>query len=241
MSNILRKGLLVLNIVIFIGSIMISYMFSDQISTISDQYITLITPIDYTFAIWGLIYLLALFYNLYFFVDPKFQVKFVFIQLVLFVLNALWTVLWSNHYIVLSWLAIVTLWLILLYAVIDISKEHEDRKILKEYFFLYFAWISVASSINTIVVLMYLGLPGSFTWGVISVLALGVASFIINRKQNVLLFSVTVIWALVGIFMQPVVLFPFFQNFRYLVLAMICLLTLDFLFQWYLKLKKATD
>ncbi|MGL4677734.1 MAG: hypothetical protein ACRCWI_08760 [Brevinema sp.] len=241
MNRILKIGLLIFNIFVFIGSIVICYMFSDKISLVSHQFMTLITPINATFAIWGLIYSIALFCNLYFFIDPNFQIKFVFIQMALFLLNALWAVFWSNYYMILSWITILMIWVLLLYTIINISREYTVNKVLKEYFFMYFAWISVAASINTGVVLIDMGLPGAFSWGILSVCNLGILSVVINRKQDVILCSLTIIWALVGIFFQPVILFPFFQNFRYLILAVVCLLTLDFFLQWYLKLKKATD
>ncbi len=62
MSKTVKYMIASINLIIFGVSIYINYFYASDgaISAMSDEYMTLLTPADYAFSIWGLIYTLAL-------------------------------------------------------------------------------------------------------------------------------------------------------------------------------------
>ncbi|WP_349410134.1 TspO/MBR family protein [Pseudalkalibacillus sp. SCS-8] len=174
---------------------------------ISNRFPVLFTPAGYVFSIWSVIYLLLAVWLVYLLfpksvnhnVFQKTGVWFILSSL----LNTAWIILWHYEYFNLTIVVMVglLLTLIILYSKIQ---QSSGRNLLDRLpFSVYLAWISVATIVNTGVVLLYndwsgWGLP-DVTWTVIlliggTLLAIGFA-----MKNEDLVYSIVFAWAYIGI------------------------------------------
>ncbi|MGL4561282.1 MAG: hypothetical protein ACRCV0_03215, partial [Brevinema sp.] len=147
----------ILSTIVFCFVMFFNYKSSSGISGLSDKNMTLITPIDFTFSIWGIIYILGLVVLLLFWrnffqkkeTDPQI---FLIYNLVL-LLNTLWIFVWLREFIFLSWIVIFAILMLLVYINHYImTNPYQDSKIISIFFEIHLAWILVAFFLNALVV-----------------------------------------------------------------------------------------
>jgi hypothetical protein len=182
---------------------------------LSDLYPNLFVPAGFTFAIWGIIYLLLLIFVI-FQLNRAFQnqnqayfiSKIGYWFLISCVANASWILAWHHEKVLLSLVIMLILFfsLITIYNHLNIGTgpvNRNEKYMLNVPFSIYFAWINVAIVANVTVLLVdsgwgRFGLSEQF-WtitilGVITVITL---FFLIRRKD--LYFSLVILWAFYGI------------------------------------------
>lgn len=185
------------------------------IGEISDDYKSLFTPAGYTFAIWGIIYLLLFTFAIYqgrsLFVKVKedcfvLKIGWWFVASCLF--NSLWVFAWIYEYTGLSCIFIFLLLFSLLKIVVNNRMQLDEERFpiivfVIWPFVVYAGWVTVASIANVSTYLIKLGWDGfqlsETTWAVILiVIAVSLNQFML-RKRNMIAFALVGAWALIGI------------------------------------------
>ena len=175
---------------------------------ISDRYDTLFAPIGFTFAIWGVIYLLLGVYTVVQLVADNAVIRSItpwFIASNL--LNGIWIVAW--HYEQL-WVAAIII-VALLWTLIFINKHTTAARTtvgstlaIRVPFAVYFGWVTVATVANISALLVQFGLAEGFllsaeAWTItILVVAVGIGSTtaIVNSSPT---YALVLVWAFWGI------------------------------------------
>jgi hypothetical protein len=226
------KTLQILNILGLVGVVVVNYLANAMpiagrtTGELSALYPSLFTPAGFTFTIWGLIYLLLLFFAI-------FQAKGLFKPTVLpkmrflyridvwFFVSSLANILWifAWHYQVV-WLSVVIILivfasLLIIYLRLGIGRRivgDSERFFVHLPFSIYLGWITVATIANIATFLIKInwdgyGLPAEF-W---TALMLGIASVIamlvlIMRKD--LYFTLVILWAFFGILYKRLTVDP---------------------------------
>lgn len=185
---------------------------------VSDFYENLFAPAGITFAIWGVIYLLLLFYVIYQFgffqngSDPyrEQMLRTVGIYFSLSsILNTMWILAWHYDYIGISLILIVGVLLTLIFI-----NQHTKRSDLffKDKFFvrlpfsIYFGWITVATIANVTAFLVSIGWKGfgisDEVWTVaVLIVGLLIAVTTIIRNRD-FFYGLVIIWAYAGIYIK---------------------------------------
>ncbi|AFK02150.1 hypothetical protein Emtol_0999 [Emticicia oligotrophica DSM 17448] len=223
------KTLQILNWCFFLAMLVTNYLanalpFNGKTTgQLSGQYPNLFVPAGITFSIWGIIYLLLLFFcikqskylltkntdsSTHALVD---KVGFRFI--VSCILNMLWIIYWHYENLFLS----VIIMILLLITLIDIvgrisylSKIHDVNvpMVVKASFGLYLGWICIATIANITAVLVFwgwnaLGKTEEF-WACLMVLIGGlISTWALNRLHNAFI-GAAVLWAFLGIIIQRI-------------------------------------
>ncbi len=183
---------------------------------ISEKYANLFAPAGYTFAIWGVVYLLLGLYILFQFgvfkkhaipSERLFSINNWFILLNL--LNIAWVFAWHYDLILLSTIIILAMLVCLIVINLLINKlplTLQQKLFVKVPFGVYFAWLTVATVANITTLLTYFnwngfGLPNE-VWMVIILIVVTIISVLTTLKLNCPAYALTIIWALVGILVQ---------------------------------------
>lgn len=177
---------------------------------ISDRYDTLFAPIGFTFAIWGVIYLLLGVYSVYQLVRDNDIIRAITPWFIASsVLNGVWIIAW--HYEVL-WLALVII-VGLLVTLIVINRTTTRERFgwsptlaIRLPFSVYFGWVTVATVANTSALLVQLGWTGggvlSEEGWLIAILivatAIGVTTALVNSSAAYLLVFVWAFWGILS-------------------------------------------
>ncbi len=222
-----------LNMLIFGAVLFVNYFYASKnaISAMSDEYMTLLTPADYTFSIWGVIYTLALACNVRFFIMKDIPLNVFIFQMLLMLLNASWVVLWTMGMMTPSWVIMLAMLGVLIY----INRQPMEA-FMGEYFGIYYMWIAAATALQTMAAMAYWGVSVELRlfMAVIAVLALAWAALGSDR----IFAPFTFVWAGFGIFFQRVDIMENQYMFRYFVLAAACLITI---FRVYVMIMKAAE
>ncbi|WP_318240733.1 tryptophan-rich sensory protein [Sporosarcina gallistercoris] len=218
---------------------------------VSDSYSNLFAPAGYTFAIWGLIYVLLAFhvvYQLGFFrsgersdVTQLMQKIAVYFSLSS-VANALWIVAW--HYGKLE-VSIVLMIIILVSLILINGMTVKADLSFKEKFFIrlpfsvYFGWITVATIANITAYFVSIDWDGfglsDQTWTVIILIvgtAIGIATLLKNWIAS---YGFVLVWAYVGIYNEHVSPEGWNEAYPSIILTVsICIILLGLLSLWVL-------
>lgn len=218
----MKKNMGILVIVSFILMVLVNALANilpiNNITTgeVSDLYPNLFVPTPITFSIWGVIYLLLLFFVIYqsrnLFKGIETPNISMFFVLSCFA-NTLWIFAWHYQQIFLSLVFMVILFFLLLLIYLTLQKERGTRT-RREWFFLqlpfsvYFSWITVATIANVTAFLVSIGLRGEeFTQSFWTVVLILIASFIgvlmLLRRKDIP-YNLVIIWALLGIIINRI-------------------------------------
>lgn len=179
---------------------------------ISDANPTLITPAGYTFAIWGIIYVLLGVFTIYQALPSQqgkeYQKKIGWLFVVTSLTNIIWIFLWQLEYLSVSvaFIFLLLFSLILIYLRLGIGKTKvplAEKLATHLPFSVYLGWITVAAIANVAVALVSYNWDGfgisSETWAtVVLAMALTITLLMLVTRRD-LAYSLVVIWALVGI------------------------------------------
>ena len=187
---------------------------------VSDRYPNLFAPAGYTFAIWGLIYLLTALYVLYQLgifrgKEATGNEKALFRVAVAFtisnVANTVWIFAWHYLNIPLS-MAMTLIMLVSLGIIMEILHKKtlstREKLFVRLPFSVYFGWITVATIANAVVLLVSLGwdrwgLSESFWMVVILIVGVLIGAARIHRGVD-LAYGLVLVWAYTGILVKHV-------------------------------------
>lgn len=210
-----------LNVVAYLFMVILNYLTiaipigGKLTSEISDKYRTLITPADFTFSIWALIYGLLAFYVFYAlfatatgFGRTKALDKTAIPFFISCILNASWLIAWQYEKIGISILIMIGLLLTLIYLVSVAGITFLRKVSWNEWFIflpfsIYLGWITAAATLNVSVYLIYSGFNGGNLVHIYAAAVLIVVAFLaiisVILKNN-FFYSLTIAWALFGIY-----------------------------------------
>jgi hypothetical protein len=190
-------------------------MNNTTIGAVSNGYKSIFTPAGYTFAIWGVIYLLLIAFAVYqgrsLFVSVKDdsvvnKTGWWFILSCLF--NSLWVFAWIYEYTGLSCIFIFLLLFALIKIILNNRMEFGDARFPIIVFVwwpivIYAGWVSVASIANVSSYLTKIGWDGfgisKVAWTIIMICVAVLLNLIVMYKRNMREFVLVGAWALVGI------------------------------------------
>lgn len=166
---------------------------------ISDMYPTLITPANYVFSIWSIIYILLLIFVVYQALPKQREKPFIRKIGILFVLsgllNIVWLFLWHYGQIVISVLPMFALLstLIMIYLRLQIGKSSaplKEKLMIHLPFSVYMGWITVASIANVATALVSINVGqliiGNVAWAIlVIVVALVITLFVLATRRDI--------------------------------------------------------
>ena len=185
------------------------------IGAVSNDYKSVFTPAGYTFAIWGLIYLMLISFAIYQgrslwvkVTDDSFVEKIGIWFILSCLFNSLWVFAWIYEYTGLSCILIFLLLYAILRIVVNLNMEHNyERFPVMAFvwwpFAIYAGWVSVASIANVSSYLVKVdwdafGLSDN-TWTIIMICIAVILNLYVMWKRNMREFALVGAWALVGI------------------------------------------
>lgn len=220
------RALSILNLVALAVHISLSYatqfklVNTKDVGEISNQYASLFTPAGFTFAIWGLIYVLLIAFCIY-------HILMAFTKNVLYPANrhvqvigpwfivnnlgaAAWLLVWTDNQIAASaaliLLQLITLIVIHLRLGIHDVKESAGSKIFTQLpLSIYLGWITIATIANISIYLFSIQWDGfglgysAVTWTRIMIAVAVVITMLVVLLRNNVAYGLVVIWALYGI------------------------------------------
>ncbi|KON33261.1 MAG: hypothetical protein AC479_05205 [miscellaneous Crenarchaeota group-6 archaeon AD8-1] len=207
------------NILAFIATVIINSLAGSttliggkNTAEISDAYPTLITPADYVFSIWGIIYILLGIFVIYQALprnnDKDFTKRVGWYFVLSSVLNIIWLFLWQFEYLSLSVVVmfLLLLSLILIYTALGIGKTKVDlpeKLFVHVPFSVYLGWITIASIANVASALVKLewdafGINPEIWAILIIIIALAITMLVLITRKDIA-YSLVIIWALIGI------------------------------------------
>lgn len=181
-----------------------------ETSEISDKYDTLFAPIGFTFAIWGVIYLLLGVYTVVQLVADSDVIRKItpwFIAGNL--LNGIWIVAWHYEQLVVSALIIIAL----LITLIQVNRVTTSGRTtlgstlaVRVPFAVYFGWVTVATVANISAMLVQFGLGDGFglsaeAWTIVILVVavlIGSATALVNSSPSYLLVLVWAFWGILS-------------------------------------------
>ncbi|WP_039042464.1 hypothetical protein [Sporosarcina sp. ZBG7A] len=226
---------------------------------VSDSYSNLFAPAGYTFAIWGLIYVLLAFHVIYqlgfFRSGERSEVTQLMKKIAVYfsissVANALWIVAW--HYgklgtsIVLMLIILVSL-IIINGMTVKADLSFKEKFFIRLPFSVYFGWITVATIANITAYFVSIDWNGfglsDQTWTVIILLVgtiIGIATLLKNWVAS---YGFVLVWAYVGIYNKHVSNEGWNEAYPGIILTVsICIILLTLLSLWVLvKRRKRTN
>jgi hypothetical protein len=214
------KTLQILNWLFFFAMITANYLanalpFNGKTTgELSDQYPNLFVPAPITFAIWGVIYVILLFFCIQqskaFFsktIDSSTNdlvKKIGFRFIITCILNIFWILAWHYEHLFFSVLVMVSLLIQLIDINSKINKLEITRSfIIKSSFGVYLGWICIAIIANITALLVYFGWEGmgqspSFWTCFMILLGAVIVSWTLLKLQNSFI-GIAVLWAFIGI------------------------------------------
>ncbi len=179
---------------------------------VSDLYPTLITPAGFTFAIWGVIYVLLFVFTVYQALPRNRDKPFLNQISILFALSGIWNIswlfLWHYQLIIYSLILMIALLatLITIYLRLNIGKVKvslKERLAVYLPFSVYLGWISIATIANVAVTLTFIGWDGwgiePVNWAIIIIAMALILTLVVLATRRDVAYSFVIIWALIGI------------------------------------------
>jgi len=211
---------------------------------ISDLYPTLFTPADYTFSIWGVIYVLLALFSVYqmdlFHKNPdnqKMQKQIRKLFIILNFSNAGWILAWHYEFMALSVMLIVIILICLILVNMVFQSEtltNKDKLFIRLPFRIYFGWITVAtvSNIAALLVSVQWGSGGikKSIWTIIILIAIMVFVVLWSLLYSDTAYCITIIWAFAGLLVKHISLDGFNQQYPEIIntiLILECLLLVE--------------
>jgi translocator protein len=174
---------------------------------LSAKYNVLITPAGYVFSIWGLIYTLLAVWVIYQAL-PKNINNIVFKKVgywfvISCIFNCLWIFVWHFEKLILSLIVMIGLLLSLIIIYSKIQNDENRPKYVLSPFSIYLGWVSIATIVNTSVILKYSGWNGfglsSQTWTIIMLMVGTILAFVFTLKNDDFLYPLVFVWAYMGV------------------------------------------
>ncbi len=206
-------------IIATVATIILNYLSSGitghSVGDIAHQYPALITPADYAFAIWGVIYAFLIAYTVYQALpsqraNPRLR-RIGYLYVLACAGNIGWELLWLSEHISLSLLAMLVLLgsLLAIYLLADMNRaqvSRGERWCVNTAFGIYLGWITVATIANVAAILYSVHWNG---WGVspqawtVIVLLVGIAIAVFVAVSRVdIAYMLVIVWAFVAVLVK---------------------------------------
>lgn len=186
------------------------------VSQVSAKYETVITPSGYAFSIWSVIFLLQGVYTLYIVLPIHYAQKYPYIQQFglflpgVFFLEGTWILAFVYEKIWLSLIIILAVWACIgvsYFRVFAWTISHDQSFLMRAFDYaiyyvptaLNFGWITAASLLNILIVLVWLKVRVGVALGVAFLCIAFVIALVILLVEKEPLFALTITWALVAI------------------------------------------
>lgn len=188
---------------------------ADVSNYFTNRYDLLFVPAGYVFAIWGAIYTAWLVTIVRFFLDKSGNGKNIMKKIMpwyiaISVLNALWLIFWQFKIIPVTIIIMlgILVSLVMLYRIVTNNKDGAKYN-LRFSTSIYLGWISVATIANVSTFLSVLewtkfGLDSEF-WAVLMLIIASAIGILSILRKNDYVITAVLIWAFVGIAMNPLV------------------------------------
>ncbi len=218
-----KTTLQALNIAGFLGTILVNFLANAlpvagrTTGEVSDLYPSLFTPAGYTFAIWGVIYILLALFVIYQARDIHKLKKNPVVEKVgiWFFISTLANMAWifAWHYLLvglsLVLMIIILISLVVIYLRLDIGRADVTKPelyLVHLPFSVYLGWISVATIANVSAFLIDTGWNrwglSEATWTVIMIIAGTLIALNALRSRGDVFYTLVFIWAFIGIFVR---------------------------------------
>lgn len=185
---------------------------------ISNSYPNLFAPADYTFSIWGIVYLLLLlftFYQLRLLLGNKEEREILqparIVSVTTNLLNAARLIAWHFDYLALSVMLIFVMLITLqIYGKLIRDEKLSSREtiLLRLPFSIYYGWITVAAVASSFILMESVGWNGyglpQMVWVVIVLIILTSATAFRTLQNRDIAFCITFIWSYIGILVRHV-------------------------------------
>lgn len=182
---------------------------------LSDLYPNLFVPAGFTFAIWGIIYLLLLIFIVFQLINAfrddtqsGYILKIGYWFLLSCMANASWILAWHHEKVLLSLIIMLILFisLMMIYRRLNIgvaAVSRNEKYLVHVPFSIYFAWINVATVANATAFLVdsgwgRFGFSEQFWTIILLLIIVGITLFFLFRRKD-LYFSLVILWAFYGI------------------------------------------
>jgi len=221
----LRKTLSILNLLGFLGMVMVNYLAvalplnNKTTGELSDQYPNLFVPAGFTFSIWGVIYLLLAIFIVYQLVyafrkntqNSSFLEKIGILFFTSSLANLSWVFAWHFELVSISLFLMLILLVSLMAIYVKLHIGRSDSSKSEKYlvhlpFSVYLGWITIATIANTTALLVNLGwnrFGFSEPFWTVAVIIIGIAiSLAILLYREDIFYCLVVDWALFGILMK---------------------------------------
>ena len=170
---------------------------------VSAKYPTPVTPADYAFAIWSLIYAGLIAFSIYQ-VLPSNLEKFRGVRTFFILSSALncgWIYFWHHDQIVVCFILISLLAITLFFINLYLKKTNSsgDYWLVKAPFNIYFGWVTAATLVNFAVMLVYLKMEATGGLAVILIALATAVGLLVRFKLSNYLCPLAIAWALTGI------------------------------------------
>lgn len=205
---------------------------------IAKKFDNIFIPAGFTFAIWGVIYLL-LFILLISLVKGLLQkrersIKVIFKLSWYFLfsclLNGSWIFTWHYEQIFISLLLMIGLLGTLIKIYINLKKLPFYSKVYLAPFSIYLGWVTVATVANVVVFSVALewgrlGLPEEFWFTLLVLVTLGITVLFVLRKKDIF-YGLTILWSITGIFVKRLTAQPGWSYSAYVALSSLIIVIL---------------
>jgi translocator protein len=179
---------------------------------ISDSNPTLITPAGFTFAIWGVIYILLGIFVIYQVLpsqkDKEYHRQISWLFILISITNIGWIFLWQYNLVIFA-LPVIVLFLIgliLIYKLLGIGKTQVplgEKLAIHTPFSVYLGWITIATIANVAVAGVSENWDGvgisPETWGIIIIIIALLLTLIVTITRKDIAYGLVIVWALFGI------------------------------------------
>jgi hypothetical protein len=188
---------------------------------LSDKIPNLFVPTGLTFAIWGVIYVLLIFFAVYQLADliGKIKTESNYIEKISFwfilasIGNIIWIFLWHYEQVILSILPMLLLFVSLLFIYIRLQIGTSDVSKHERYFIhlpisIYIGWITVATIANVTAVLVTLNVGGlilgEVLWTILVIIVAMIITLLVLYQKHDIGYSLVILWALLGIVIKRI-------------------------------------
>ncbi|WP_156300089.1 TspO/MBR family protein [Streptobacillus canis] len=204
-KNTLNK----INIVMFFITLIINYLIATSKfpglmaqKVVSNMYDTSITPIGFTFSIWGVIYLLLFLSLVWMYKQKSMKRTIGIIILFMMILNIMWNVFFGLRWIGLSVVIIVIYWLTLILIVNKLKKEKISLS--STAFGLHLGWITIATVVNIYAYLVKINFEhlknNADFWTILGITVVLLLTTILTRLFKNFAIPLVIAWAIFGIY-----------------------------------------
>lgn len=181
---------------------------------VSDLYPNLLTPADFSFSIWSIIYILL---GTYIFIEFKDWLKNTnkfqnetraigYYFLITCLLNITWLLTWQALQIKFAFLFIFVFWIVLIYINYKLTMIGNAHRIFRAAFSVYLGWICIAALANLNILFIDLGLNNfglsEEMWTSILIVIGILGTFLVLFLNQDILFTLVQIWAYLGIYVK---------------------------------------